>query len=391
MEKLKVIELFSGIGSQSKALKNIGIDYEIVAIADWDIYANISYAAIHHDKELKESIKKFDLNFGFDLNNQERERERERERLLQSLDKHILSRDSKTPITTLKRFDLRTLFILNESLRITNNFTDINAIKGNKLPNHNMITYSFPCQDLSLQGSQRGLHEGKSSSMLWQVERIIKELNEENKLPKYLLLENVKSLFSKKYKKGFNNWEKTLEKLGYTNHKFTLNSKYFDVPQNRERAFMFSELNQNKFVPPSIDNKKITSKNIGDFLDDDFVEWKLPKGKVLNWFPKRNAKGLAKTSIEGYTTFMSEASAFGRNSISPTITATGALNRIKVIEKENTLRLLTSKEQWQLMGFTKSDWEKVNKLNVVPESNLKKQAGNSIVVQVLEVIFSNVK
>ena len=252
-----------------------------------------------------------------------------------------------------------------------------------------MITYSFPCQDLSLQGSQKGLHKGKSSSTLWQVKRIIKELNNEGKLPKYLLLENVKSLFSSKYSKGFNNWVTTLENLGYTNHKFTLNSKHFNIPQNRERAFMFSELNQNKFTIPK--KGEITDKKIGDFLNKNFTEWKLPKGEILDWNPIRNDKGLAKSKIEGYTTFMSESIVFGKNSISPTITATGALNRIKIIEKENVLRLLDSKEQWQLMGFTKDDWNKVKELNVVPESNLKKQAGNSIVVQVLEEIFNGIK
>ncbi len=88
---------------------------------------------------------------------------------------------------------------------------------------------------------------------------------------------------------------------------------------------------------------------------------------------------------------MSECAVFSKESISPTITATGALNRIKVIEKEGTLRMLTSKEQWQLMGFEKSDWEKVDKFKVVPENNLKKQAGNSIVVQVLEAIFNGIQ
>ncbi len=53
--------------------------------------------------------------------------------------------------------------------------------------------------------------------------------------------------------------------------------------------------------------------------------------------------------------------------------------------------MLNSREQWQLMGFEKSDWEKVNKLNIVPEMNLRKQAGNSIVVQVLEAIFNGIK
>ena len=224
--------------------------------------------------------------------------------------------------------------------------------------------------------------------MLWQVERILLELKKKNRLPKYLLLENVKSLFSKKYELGFSKWTKLLETIGYTNHPFTLNAKYFGVPQNRDRAFVFSELNQNKFIVPK--EKEITTKSISDVLDKDFVEWKLSKGYVENWNPERNKSGIAKSKIINYTNFQSEAAVFGKNSISPTITATGALNRIKVIEKGEKLRLLNSRELWQLMGFTKEDWQKVSDLNIIPETNLKKQAGNSIVVQVLEAIFKNV-
>ncbi len=274
-------------------------------------------------------------------------------------------------------------------MELNNSFTDIKAIKGKDLPEHNMITYSFPCQDLSLQGSQKGLHDGKASSMLWEVGRILKELKKLNKLPKYLVMENVKSLFSAKYIDGFNLWKDELENLGYTNHEFVFNAKHFGVPQNRERAFMVSELNQNKFVIPT--PGEITKKSIKSVLDKNFEEWKPTKGEVVDWNPSRNDNGLAKSRIEGYTTFHSESAVFSKESISPTITATGALNRIKVIESEGVLRMLNSKEQWQLMGFEKSDWDKVNKIGVVPEMNLRKQAGNSIVVQVLEEIFKGIK
>ncbi len=386
--KLKVIELFSGIGAQSKALKNIGIDHEVVATADWDIFANISYAAVHHNEKLVRRLEEWDDKFINEVN-EERERERERERLEKSLSDKNLSRDGKNPISTLRNLKLRTLYALEQALDLNNSFTDIKAIKGSELPEHNMITYSFPCQDLSLQGSQRGLHDGKASSMLWEVERILLELKELNRLPKYLVMENVKSLFSAKYIEGFKEWTDSLEKMGYKNHSFILNAKYFNVPQNRERAFMISELNQDKFTIP--EDGPLTNKTLNDVLDVHYEEWSPTKGEVKDWNPEKNNNGLAKTIIEGYTTFQSEAAVFGRNSISPTITATGALNRIKVIENEGILRMLTSKEQWQLMGFEKEDWEKVNALGVVPEVNLKKQAGNSIVVQVLEAIFNGIK
>ncbi len=255
-----------------------------------------------------------------------------------------------------------------------------------------MLTYSFPCQDLSLQGKGAGLEKGKASSMLWEVERLIKQAAKDKQLPKYLLMENVPAIFNVNHKPGLEKYLKRLEKLGYKNHRFTLNSKYFGVPQNRNRAFVLSELKQDKFTIPTDEGKEITKRNIGSILNlDEKKIWKLPKGKVLNWEPKVNKAGLAMTKIDGYTTFGSEACAFSLDSISPTITATGARSRIKVITGKNELSMLTSKELWQLMGFTIADWKKASKHNVVPEQYLVKQAGNSIVVQVLEEIFKNVK
>lgn len=378
--KLKVVELFSGIGAQSKALENIGINHEIVATADWDIFSNISYAAVHHTEKLMDAVNKWDS-----VKRDKNQEEIEKEKLILKLNENVLSRDGKKPVTTLRSFKLRQLFILDKSLELNKSFTDIKMLKGADLPDHNTITYSFPCQDLSLQGSQKGLVNGSSSSMLWEVERILKELKKQGRLPKFLVMENVKSLFSEKYREGFEKWIKSLETMGYTNHAFELNSKFFGIPQNRERAFMVSELNQNKFKAPK--PGVLTKKTIGDILSREWKEWTLPKGEIVDWNPIRNVKGLAKSKIIGYSTFQSEAAAFGKNSISPTITATGALNRIKVLEDKNKLRILNSCELWRLMGFTKQDWMKVNKLEVVPENFLKKQAGNSIVVQVLEEIF----
>ena len=190
---------------------------------------------------------------------------------------------------------------------------------------------------------------------------------------------------------GLQKWMNHLKKLGYTSHLFSLNAKYFDIPQNRKRTFILSELNQNKFVVP--EEKEITNKTIRDIIDEKYnnLEWTPTKGYVENWNPEVKDSGIAMTRILGYTTFGSEACAFSLNSISPTITATGARSRIKVIYKSNKLRMLTSKELWMLMGFEESNWSSIEKHLLIPEQYLIKQAGNSIVVNVLEAIFKNVK
>ena len=101
-----------------------------------------------------------------------------------------------------------------------NNLGDISKIKIEDIPDHDLFTYSFPCQDLSVAGKQRGLVEGTRSSLLYECKKII-----EAKKPKYLLLENVKNLVGKRFKEDFDNWLKYLENLGYNNYWKVLNAK----------------------------------------------------------------------------------------------------------------------------------------------------------------------
>ena len=155
MKKLRVFEAFSGYGSQSIALRNIGVPYEVVAISEIDKYAIKAYEAIHEPT----------LNLG-----------------------------------------------------------DISKIKVEDIPQHDLFTYSFPCQDLSVAGKQAGLGKGTRSGLLYECEKVI-----EAKKPKYLLLENVKNLVGKKFKPQFDEWLDYLESLGYTNYWKVLNAKNYGV------------------------------------------------------------------------------------------------------------------------------------------------------------------
>lgn len=143
---LKVFEAFAGIGTQRMALRNLGIDHEVVAISEIDKFAIKSYEAIHG------KVK---------------------------------------------------------------NLGDITKIEVEDIPDHDLFTYSFPCQDISLAGKLKGLDKNSDtrSSLLWECERII-----ESKKPKYLLMENVKNLVGKKFKPYFEEWLKVLENLGYSNY-----------------------------------------------------------------------------------------------------------------------------------------------------------------------------
>ena len=196
-DKIRVFEAFAGYGSQSIALKNLDIPYEVVAISEIDKYAIKAYEAIHGQ---------------------------------------------------------------------VNNLGDISKIKIEDIPQHDLFTYSFPCQDISVAGKQEGIVKGQTrSGLLYECERIIEAVK-----PKYLLLENVKNLISKKHKEDFDKWLEYLETLGYTNYWDILNAKDFGVPQSRERVFVVSILGEHK--PFKFPDPILLDKCVKDILEESVDE-----------------------------------------------------------------------------------------------------------------------
>lgn len=195
--KIRVFEAFAGYGSQSMALRRLGIDFEVIGISEIDKYAIQAYMAVHGD---------------------------------------------------------------------TPNYGDISKIGWSSVPDFDFLTYSFPCTDISTAGQQKGLEEGSGtrSSLLWECRKAI-----EAKRPKYLLMENVKNLVSKKFTPYMKEWLRFLEGQGYSNYTKVLNAKDFGVPQNRERVFMVSILGDASFHFP----KPLTlEKRLKDVLERDVDE-----------------------------------------------------------------------------------------------------------------------
>lgn len=148
----------------------------------------------------------------------------------------------------------------------THNWGDITKIDETKLPYYDLITYSSPCQDFSNAGLGKGGDKGSGtrSSLLWEVERIIRAVK-----PKYLLMENVKNLVGDKHKHNFIKWLKVLESLGYQNFWKVLNAKDYGVPQNRERVFVVSILGGGQYLFP---NPIKLNKRLKDILETDVDE-----------------------------------------------------------------------------------------------------------------------
>jgi DNA (cytosine-5)-methyltransferase 1 len=150
----------------------------------------------------------------------------------------------------------------------TNNLGDIRKIE--ELPDADLWTYSFPCQDISVAGKGAGIKEGTRSGLLFEVERLLRVASEKGTLPKYLLLENVKNLVSKKFKADFDKWLDFLTELGYTNYWKVLNAKDYGIPQNRERVFCVSIRGEHKpFVFPK--PKELTIR-LRDMIDETVDE-----------------------------------------------------------------------------------------------------------------------
>lgn len=435
MNKLFLIELFGGIGSQAKALKNLGINFEHYRLVEWDKYAIKSYNAIHN-----------------------------------------------TNFTT----------------------TDIKQIKGKDLGITNtnqknyLLTYSFPCTDLSKAGKMKGMSKGSNtrSGLLWEVERLLNELDE---LPQYLLMENVPDVIGQKNIKDFALWIEFLESKGYKNYYECLNAKDYGIPQNRNRCFMVSFLDKRIFQFPKPVELKLRLK---DLLEDEVDEKYYLSEKMIEFFTNNsksneekgngfrfkpisiclnskvngkqpsvqdriydvNGVSTAITTSKGYSeatygdgvyinrphqkrgvvqkgmiqTLKTSGNDVGvvvrgnyspsghnasrivdKNGLSPTVMenhgtvtavvvgehrrdegirtfkddAIGTLrakeaggDKVVVTNQPLRIRKLTPKECWRLMGFSDEDFDKASKVN--SNSQLYKQAGNSIVVNVLEAIFN---
>ena len=375
MNRIKVIELFAGVGSQAMALRNIGIDYEVLGISEIDKFAIKSYEAIHGE---------------------------------------------------------------------VHNFGDISKIE--KLPYCDLLTYSFPCQDLSIAGHQKGINKDMRSGLLLEVERLLLKAKENRTLPKYLLLENVKNLVGKKFIKDFERWLSFLNSLGYYSNWEVLNAKDYGIPQNRERIFVVSSLeNMHYKFPKPVELKSKMKDLLEEKVDDKyylsekylkcFSDMKnrngFTRGERFN--PRKleecntafaittragarptdnfiiqkghgfNKGGIKENIVPALTksswhenNFVANINPSGkgmngnvyRTNLSPTLT-TNKGEGIKILQNNDyRIRKLTPLECWRLMGFRDLDYYAAKSIGT-SNAQLYKQAGNSIVVTILEAIFRN--
>ena len=206
---IRLIELFAGYGSQAMALKRIGAYFEHYMVVEFDKYAVASYNAVHG--------------------------------------------------TTFPPLDITKIHAEDLNICDTERYCYL-------------MTYSFPCTDLSLAGKRSGMKKGSGtrSGLLWEVERILREIKESGgELPQILFMENVPQVHAESNMSDFQKWIDFLASLGYVNYWQDLNAKNYGVAQNRERCFMFSFLGEyNYHFPKPVQLKK----KLKDYLEENVEE-----------------------------------------------------------------------------------------------------------------------
>lgn len=363
-KKLRVFEAFAGIGAQAAALKRLNIEYEIVGISDWFIDAIECYATIHNnDTQVDVPVDKKEV--------------------IEYLSKFTFSADSVHPynLAHLSEDKLRNLCRANKKC---NNYGSIVDIKPEDMPETDLLVYSFPCQDLSTGGLGKGMKKGSGtrSGLLWEIERILKGLKELNRLPEYLLLENVKTIKAESNKPDLDEWLAFLESIGYKNDEcMLLNALDFGVPQDRERAFIVSHLGKKLNVEKKLKLKE-RKYDFNKFFRNDYKN-RILKAEAdiaqLNPTPSR----LKMWDINGRD--------LNENTIVRTITCNMDRTHCAALfpyegAKGKSFRRPTIREAFLLMGFDEADYEKTLSLEF-SYRKMNKLIGNSIVVNVLEEIF----
>lgn len=313
--KISMIELFSGIGAQERALRQFGLPYEVIHTCDCDKDAVLSYAAMRWDLEKEMETFEFPTQ----------------EKMIEELQAKNLGYDfMKGKHTITERTSLPKLKQYYIADKLSKNLGDIGKVE--RLPYTDIATYSFPCTDLSVAGKGEGMvnkcdacgyswpidfsnveetlicpecgaevSSSTRSGLLGQVQRLISVAKKDGTLPKYLLLENVKNLIGKKFVGQFETWKEWLNSIGYNTYYQVLNGKHYGISQNRERVFAISirkDVDIKGFIfpetiPLTTRLKDMLEQNVDEkyYLPDERIE------KILNSTFMQEKKRIQMTDV----------------------------------------------------------------------------------------------
>ena len=296
---IRLIELFAGYGSQHLSLKYLGANVESYRICEWAVKSIQAYKDLHFGDDNTDYSEAFTVDEVIDY-----------------LANKGISANYNSPMTReqVKRMGEDKCRQVYNNIKATHNLVNIMQAKASDLEIVErdkycyVLTYSFPCQDLSKAGLGKGMAKdsGTRSGLLWEVERILDECN--GNLPQVLLMENVPDVIGTKNVSHFAKWLEKLESIGYKCYWKVLNGKDYGIPQNRERCFMVSILGDYFYDFPQpiklekrlkdlleteVDEKYYLSDRVISSLEKHRMRHE-EKGHGFGWKPT-NGNGVANT------------------------------------------------------------------------------------------------
>ena len=276
---------------------------------------------------------------------------------------------------------------------------DINDVEPEKIPDFDVLCAGFPCQPFSNAGLKKGFEDTRGT-LFFNIAKIINAKKEKGILPKVLFLENVKGLKGHDKGRTLTKILEVIDELGYNYNTKVLNSKYFGVPQNRERLFIVCWLKTNKLnngfkFPlgldiednPIFDENELLSKfkpvKVGDILQSEVEDKYTISDKLYNGHKRRLIEHKAKGNGFGFSMFNSESPY--TSTISARYYKDGS--EILIQQKNKNPRKLSPQEAGLLQGYPIGSSFKI----VVSDVQAYKQFGNSVAVPVVKTIANEIK
>ena len=390
-KKLRVVTTFSGIGMQERGIENTDLyDMELIATSEINSYAIVSYAAIHNGLN-SQAMKSFSfpeksemisylksLNINYDYKNNQN----------YNWDGASIERIKKVYLACI----------------LSKNLGDIACVQ--RFPSCDILTFSFPCTDISRAGKQQGLNNTRSG-LVYQILRILK--NTEDK-PRILLMENVANLVGKAYIANYLELNKEFENLGYACKYAVLDAKDFDTPQSRKRVFAIyalkSVISLKDFeLPLGVETglrlRDVLSANVAEKYrsqNANAPQEVIRLKDIVNnttTFTKATAHQIG--SIQKPATSMkwknpSAGRIYDINALSPTIVASTGGNHQPLIycsdNADGYIRRLTPEECFKLMGMSELDCIRCRDMGI-SDSQLYNQAGNGLVTNCITGIMKD--
>jgi DNA (cytosine-5)-methyltransferase 1 len=263
------------------------------------------------------------------------------------------------------------------------NLGDITKIDENNFPECDLLTYSFPCTNISQAGKQEGIKVGTASGLLFEVERILTV----NK-PRYLMMENVENLLNDKHKPQFEEHLAFLEEMGYAANYRVFNAYDFSCGQNRKRVIMIAELGGDKdeigYKLNDVEDQMTDKIPMRPFIEEDVEESLFIDCPFVPHINKRESSICMQVAQRTDVNYDHAARIYSIDGASPTLTKTSPAT---IMTDDGRVRYISAREAYRLMGIKEEDIDRMFTASLTDKQH-KALAGNSICVPVLMAIFN---